>query len=328
MTTIHLISQTNPPPDGLASHLDLLQLVGGNYIRNTMSSRDPGSLWPFKKVRNGKYDLKQWNPHYWDRFDRLLQLAYERDIIVQIEIWDPWDYFVDADEGGWSQQPFHPLKNVNYTLDESQLKKTIDYQTRHKPTGHNFFHTVPELEDNRTVLKYQEAFVSKILEHSLPYPNVLYCLSNEIGEPLEWSVYWARFIHAEAKRRGIKAQVADMRRANNITAGDHRYLQDHPDLFTFLDISQNNGGSGWARPERRHWDPIMKVREYIADHPRPLNNTKIYGSGENGRGGVDQALQKFWRSIFAGCASVRFHRPTRDRVCPNSRNVISVARGC
>ncbi len=296
-------------PKGLASHLDLLISVGGNYIRNTMSSRDSGSVWPFIKTANGKYDLNQWNPEYWNRFDRLLELAEARDIIVQVEIWDPWDYFRDSEEGGWSKQPFNPLNNINYTPDESGLQSNIDYVPQEQPTGHNFFHTVPELENNQVVLKFQESFVMKILQHSLPYPNVLYCVSNETGEPIEWSLYWAKFIHNKAKETGLPAEVTEMRRANNINSGDHRLLQDRPDVFTFLDISQNNGGSGWEKPEERHWIPVMELREYISDKPRPMNNTKIYGSKTGGRGGEEQAIQKFWRNIFAGCSSARFHRP-------------------
>lgn len=39
-------------PD-LEKHLDLLASVGGNYVRNTMSSRDPGNVWPFARGLNG-----------------------------------------------------------------------------------------------------------------------------------------------------------------------------------------------------------------------------------------------------------------------------------
>jgi hypothetical protein len=35
-------------PD-IKEHLDLLKSVGGNYVRNTMSSRDQGNVWPFRK---------------------------------------------------------------------------------------------------------------------------------------------------------------------------------------------------------------------------------------------------------------------------------------
>ena len=50
-------------PD-LREHLDLLQSVGGNYIRNTMSSRDPGNVFPYS-ARNGKYNLNSWKDEYW-----------------------------------------------------------------------------------------------------------------------------------------------------------------------------------------------------------------------------------------------------------------------
>ena len=45
----------------LEEHLDLLHSVGGNYIRNTMSSRDSGNLWPFYLQPDGLYDLDVWN---------------------------------------------------------------------------------------------------------------------------------------------------------------------------------------------------------------------------------------------------------------------------
>ena len=34
-------------------HLALLHDAGGNYVRCTMSSRDSGNVWPFKKKRRG-----------------------------------------------------------------------------------------------------------------------------------------------------------------------------------------------------------------------------------------------------------------------------------
>ncbi len=88
-------SETNPfnVPEGLVEELDLIQSVGGNYIRNTMSTREPVNLYPFRILENCLYDLEQWNEDYWHRFDNFLKLCYDRDIIVQIELWDPWDHF-------------------------------------------------------------------------------------------------------------------------------------------------------------------------------------------------------------------------------------------
>jgi hypothetical protein len=43
---------------------------------------------------------------------------------------------------------------------------------------------------------------------------------------------------------------------------------------------------------------------------RPVNNTKIYGAGEewSWSGNRQEGGERFWRNIFAGHASVRFHR--------------------
>jgi len=55
--------------DRLTEHLDSLVSVGGNYVRNTMSSRydacdgynDDHMAYPFKRLPSGKYDLSEWN---------------------------------------------------------------------------------------------------------------------------------------------------------------------------------------------------------------------------------------------------------------------------
>ncbi len=59
-----------------------------------MSDRqDKGfELYPFMHLETGKYDLNQWNDEYWKRFDYFLKETKKRDIIVQIEIWDRFDY--------------------------------------------------------------------------------------------------------------------------------------------------------------------------------------------------------------------------------------------
>ena len=41
----------------MTDHLNLLVSVGGNYLRNTMSDRDEGNCYAFKKGTDNKYDL-------------------------------------------------------------------------------------------------------------------------------------------------------------------------------------------------------------------------------------------------------------------------------
>lgn len=48
-----------------------------------MSSRNPGNLWPFKKLENGMFDLDQWNDEYRDRFENLLQLTVKKAINIR-----------------------------------------------------------------------------------------------------------------------------------------------------------------------------------------------------------------------------------------------------
>lgn len=105
-------------PD-LEAHLDAMRAAGANYIRNTMSDRpDKGfEVYPFFRGDNGKYDLTRWNPEYWQRFANLLRWTFERGIIVQIEVWDRFDY----SQANWTKHPYNPANNVNYSHEESGL---------------------------------------------------------------------------------------------------------------------------------------------------------------------------------------------------------------
>jgi hypothetical protein len=290
-------------PNGLAKHLDRLVASGGNYLRNTMSHRNTGNVFAHAR-RDGKFDLDQWNEEFWLRFNNFLRLTHERDIVVQIEIWDPWDHYVDHQSlGGWSKHPFNPANNLTYTAQESGLPTEVGYEPRGEPTEHAFFRTVPELDNNERVLRYQQAFVDKLLSYSLAYPHLLYCMNNETGERVEWGDYWAKYVRQRAEAAGVTVQVTDMRRSENVRSGDHLHIFDNADLYTFVDISQNNA---WAGLGQGHYDNILYVREYLAKQPRPINNNKNYGAARHGE---EESVARFCRIVFAGCAGVRFHRP-------------------
>jgi hypothetical protein len=102
----------------LEAHLDLLVSVGGNYVRNTMSSRDEGNLWPHHRdPETGRYDLDRFSDAYWQRFRDFLEMTRRRGIIVQIEVFDRFDYARDP----WDANPFNPKNNINYTAEEIGL---------------------------------------------------------------------------------------------------------------------------------------------------------------------------------------------------------------
>lgn len=286
----------------LKEHLDEIAKVGGNYIRNTMSDRhDKGhEEYPFKKLDNGKYDLNQWNEKYWRRFHNMLRWTSERDIVVQIEMWDRFDYSRD----NWPPHPYNPQNNVNYTYRESGFAKKYP-----KHPGANvqpFFFTTPSQQNNRTVLQYQQQFVNKLLDYALDYPNVLYCMDNETSGEEAWAVYWAEFIRKRAQKENKIVNLTEMWDAWDLRNEQHRRTLDHPERFDFVDVSQNN-----HQKNQTHWKNFHWVRDYISDQPRPINNVKIYAADGGRHGGNNRdAVEKFWRLIFAGAASARFHRPS------------------
>ena len=287
-------------PD-LQAHLDLLQSVGGNYVRCTMSSRDEGDVWPFgRNSQTGLYDLNQMGEAYWQRFEHFLKLTHERDIILQIEVWDRFDFA----RAPWQDNPFNPKNNVNYTAQQSGLVETIETHPNQRENA--FFRSVPALENNQVVLPYQHRFVDQLLALSLPYGNVLYCMDNETNESPEWGRYWAEYIRQKASEMGVAVHLTEMWDAWSLADPQHSATIDHPELYSFIDISQNN-----HRSASEHWSNMQTMRQRIRDsgHIRPINSVKIYGANTGHFGSTRDAQERFWRNIFGGLASSRFHRP-------------------
>jgi hypothetical protein len=285
-------------PD-IEAHLDLLRSAGGNYVRCTMSSRDEGNVWPFEKREDGLYDLDRPSREFWSRFSRFLALAYSASIIVQVEVWATFDFYRDY----WAVNPFNPKNNVNYLPENSGLPTEVDSHPVY--AENSFFFTVPGERDNGLVLPYQRQFVDSLLAHALMYPNVLYCMDNETNVTWRWGKYWADYIRASAARKGLVVNTTEMWDAHDLAHETHKATFDHPETYTFVDISQNNHQVGQA-----HWDNMQRARAAVlARQPRPINNVKIYGSATSRFGGEQDALERFWRNVFGGMASARFHRP-------------------
>ena len=293
------------PEKQLLRQLDRLEAAGGNVIRNTMSDRnDKGfEVYPFGQLESGKYDLDQWNPEYWERFERMLRETSDRDIIVQIEIWDRFDYTDNNDADRWQVHPYNPKNNVNYTYESSGFAPHYpDHPGRNQQP---FFFTTPGQKNNQVVLKYQQNFVDKLLNHSLEYQHVLYCMDNETSGEEEWGRYWAKYVKEKARGKGISVYVTEMWDDWDLAGEEHKRTFDHPELYDFVDVSQNNHNKG-----QLHWDNFLYVRKYLSSSPRPMNTTKTYGATGNKFGHSDQdGIERFWRHLLAGAASIRFHRP-------------------
>ena len=315
----------------LTEQLDLLKSVGGNYLRNTMSDRDEGGEWgpapegvtmvcAFGKIGD-RYDLNQWNEEYWRRLDNFLRETHRREIFVQIELWDAFD-FTDLGKPKsintplpptWSKHPWNPKNNVNYTAEETGVPDVWTFYPSSR--DHPLLLTVPKLNNVPKVLRFQERYARKVLEVSLKYDHVLYAIQNEVALPQAWSDYWAAFLHRESRNMGHKIQVTDMKDNWDLRHATHQYVVDHPKLYTFMDVSQNTHNSGQTQ-----WDRLQSLRAKLLDAPRPMNSTKMYvqSAGEWKRRNTPElaavairgeAPARLWRNIIGGTASARFHRP-------------------
>ena len=133
----------------IEEELDLIHASGGNYIRCTMSSRDSGNVWPFKK-EGEKYNLDQFNDVYWERFRKLLQESKERDIIVQIELWATFDFYREP----WLSNPFNPRNDKFPQKERIRLPEEVPSHPvfRENP----FFWSVPLANNNTALLAKQQ----------------------------------------------------------------------------------------------------------------------------------------------------------------------------
>ncbi len=293
----------------LKAHFDEMHAIGANYVRCTMSQREGKDLKPHKLGSGGRFDLDQWNEEYWRRFRNMLQWAAERKIIVQIEVWDRFDYSARC----WAESPWNPVNNVNYTYEQTGF--AAEYPQPADRDLQPFFHSVKGMRRYSNKLdrirSYQEAFVRKMLSYSLDYGNVLYCMNNETSTPAQWGKYWIQFVQTQAAKRDVTVCTTDMfdDAFKAEKAESTKLIFSDPKSYTFADISQVHSRNF----NETHWDRLLWLIRHVNDkYPRPCNHTKIYGSGYYtfGTGGPEDGVERFWRNILGGSASARFHRPS------------------
>jgi hypothetical protein len=281
----------------LTDHLDLMQSVGGNYVRNTMSDRNEGDTFAAKEIEDGLYDLQQWNEEYWDKLRFFLDETYKRDIIVQLTLWDWFDLSGDDVYGRFAIHPLNPENNINW--EPGTIENAWDYY------GGSIH------QNNQPVLDYQHRFIGKLISITSQYGHVLYNLGNESQLDDRWDTHWAEYIKETAREYGRDIHVTSMLFAPDASV---RRVMSSRDLYTFVDVSQNNQDA-LGPVGKKHWDNLVFWRRMISmnnDGPMPINNEKVYGNGvgtNTAAGTEKEAVERFWRNVFGGAASTRFHRP-------------------
>ena len=327
----------------IKSAMDELATAGGNYLRCVLNPGMAAGIqgFDFCARSGGKYDLNTMTGPFWTRIEMFISEAKNRNIIVQIEVWDRFD-LIDGSWGSWPMSPWNPKNNVNYTTESSGL------ETSYRSFGtHPFLQGVPghpryeEASGSRkekydVVRHFQDKFVDKLLSITLSYDNVLYCMNNETHEDPAWGQYWMEFIERKAKDHGKNVSTTDMfddvHKAENSPV--LAWQLSGRDKYDYVDASQVNS----RHADEAHWNKV----KWIADAARKTNPacllhmTKIYGNdlALNGKpwsrfkpGDTDNGIEEWWRNLLAGVAGVRFHRPTAGiGLYAEAKNCIAATR--
>jgi hypothetical protein len=172
-----------------------------------------------------------------------------------------------------------------------------------------------------------EKIVDTVVDNG--FDHVLFQTDNEsgIGDlSLQPDPYWAEFLRDYARdAKQTTVYVTISRRFHSPSPYVTTDFQDpdnpeisvpveSPAFATFLDISQNNGNSGQTQ-----YDNLLWYRGLVESvETRPINHVKCYhfdwptGTAFNERTspGDAEAGAKFWKAVFGGAASIRFHRHT------------------
>ncbi|WP_157971911.1 hypothetical protein [Pleomorphovibrio marinus] len=276
----------------LTKHLELLASLGGNYVRNTMSDRDEGDIYAFKQLEDGKYDLEQWNEAYWEQLEFFLEETAQRDIIVQLTVWD----WFDLSGPNFDRHPLNPSNNVNW--EAGLIKEREDFY------GGSLY------DNNQPVLDLQHKYVEKLLSISFGYDHILYNVGNESSLGAEWENYWAETMKNQAASADKQIYLTSMQL---VPSNGVRHVLTYRSLYDFAEISQNNQDSKGARG-RKHYENVLAWGRLLESDPggiMPMNNEKIYGSADGrnySAGHGKEAEDRFWKNVFGGAASVRFHR--------------------
>lgn len=154
-----------------SSYLQTLSEEGFNYTRiftgtyiesednifgiqkNTLGPQTDRYIAPWLKV-DGKYDLEQFNPAFFDRLKDFLSQAEQLEIVVEITLFSS----IYANNS-WELMPFHPENNINQT-------------------GVQDYHRVNTLF-NGNLKKYQERLIRKVVGELNGFENIFYEIQNE-----------------------------------------------------------------------------------------------------------------------------------------------------
>ncbi|MFN7922715.1 MAG: cellulase family glycosylhydrolase [Bryobacteraceae bacterium] len=146
---------------------------------NTLAPADAAFVSPYLRTapggkdKLGRFDLKKWNPAYWQRLKAFIEAAGQRGIVVELTL-----FCVFYQDRMWELSPLNSINNVN--------------GVGSAPRGEALSMKHPDL------VAVQEEFVRKVASELRGYDNLIYEICNEpyvTQTPDDWQRHMARVLH-------------------------------------------------------------------------------------------------------------------------------------
>ncbi len=274
---------TNDPVRAWKIYIDLLVQHGINFVRFypwdfLNRSVVPDYACPWVMISEGPtYDLNKFNPRYWRRLKEIVSYANAKDVFFEIVLFD--------DDSPWDKHPFNRKCG-------GALTSKADY--------HNL--------GNSENKEYQEKYVSKTVDETIQYPNVIYEICDAVGwegKPLtedikSWVSYWVSFV--------------DGRLPHLITVSQHSWSSDGE-----LDILWDLPGIGIISVQESEGAKFALGMEYTHEHflkywqsgygkPIMVNEANFGDMREHPKGGTKgwvEERQHLWVAFTSGGHAAR-----------------------
>jgi hypothetical protein len=132
---------------------------------------------------NPKFDLRQYDPDYFERLKKRVKQATDNDIYVSVMLFEGWG--LQFSPNAFENHPFHPENNIN----------GINGDANGDGSGVEI-HTLGDA----IITSIQEKYVRKVIETINHFDNVLFEISNENHPPsTEWQYHIITFIKSVEK---------------------------------------------------------------------------------------------------------------------------------
>jgi uncharacterized repeat protein (TIGR01451 family) len=147
-----------------------------------------------------KFNLTHWDSNFWSRMKDACAYAQSKNIYLSIMLFDECGIEAEHSSTAYRYHPFHPSNNVNNV-------------------GLPSDDAVPEFYNlsNGTLKSLQELYVSKMIQETSGYQNVIYEICNEYTGGWDWEKYWIGY---------VSARCSNMVTVNRLTSEPSDYWSD------------------------------------------------------------------------------------------------------